>query len=265
MRKNSYYRYYRFYDSSQRSFSSKGRLALRNLLLIGASLVSLLFFMFHFEFTRSLLSPITDMISPVAEVESKTQREVFGFAPYWKINDLENVDFSVLTTFAYFGVDALPDGSLDRNSQGYRVFMGDEAARLFEKAHQHNTRVVLTLTQMEAENILALLDDRGAQARLIDETVAAVEERGIDGVNIDFEYFGESLPEYRPKFSKFVKDMTDAMHESNPNSKVTVSLYASAVMSPRIYDVASISDSSDGIFMMAYDFATASSDKVMPT
>src|SRR5690242_14276587 len=41
--------------------------------------------------------------------------EVFGFAPYWNINKLDNVDFNVLTTFAYFGIPVGADGELNQD------------------------------------------------------------------------------------------------------------------------------------------------------
>jgi spore germination protein YaaH len=59
--------------------------------------------------------------------------------------------------------------------------------------------------------------------------------------------------------------MTDAMHAANPQSRVTVSVYASAAKQHMLYDIAAISENSDGIFMMAYDFAVASSDNAIPT
>jgi hypothetical protein len=36
--------------------------------------------------------------------EGKEGYQVFGFAPYWTFNKLDNVDFKTLTTMAYFGV-----------------------------------------------------------------------------------------------------------------------------------------------------------------
>lgn len=260
-----YYQYYRFYDSSQRSTLSKGIMAFRSLLLLNFGFLALLFVVFHFSSIKSTLSPITEVISPINTATSESRQEVFGFAPYWTFHKLDNVDFDVLTTFAYFGVDARVDGSLDREGRGYEVFMSDEATQMFEKAHRHDTRVVLTITQMDNASIKSILDDPSAQKQIIRETVEMVDGRGIDGVNVDFEYTGDPGSSYRGKFSKFVQSITDAMHKKNPDSYVTVSVYASAAKDPKMYDIKALSDGSDGIFMMAYDFATAGSDTVMPT
>ena len=205
-------------------------------------------------------------LSPIVKAENrKTGKEVFGFAPYWTINKLQNVDFNVLTTFAYFGIPVKSDGELDNKDYGYEVFKSDKATALFKKAHDHGTRVVVTLTSMDNSTINALMDDSVAQRKTIDETVALVKQRGIDGVNIDFEYVGDPGQEYRNKFTKFVTDMTTKMHKEVPDSRVTVSVYASAVIDPKIYDLGKLADNSDGIFMMAYDFATLSADNAIPT
>lgn len=220
-----------------------------------------------------LLNPAGNIISPIASsygglspiTSEKSTKEVFGFAPYWTFNKLQNVDFDVLTTFAYFGIPVGSDGNLDLTGPGYQTFKSNDATQIFTKAHDHGTRVVLTLTNMQDDEILALMDDPDAQQRTIDQAVDLVKKRGIDGLNIDFEYSGNPGDEYRAKFSQFIQNITEKMHQEVPSSRVTVSVYASAVKDPKIYDISSISKSSDGIFMMAYDFAVAGSDQAMPT
>ena len=216
-----------------------------------------------FNIISPLAQGFSDQLHPLSE--SKSQKEVFGFGPFWTINKLDNVDFNVLTTFSYFGVPILADGSMDTTYQGYQVFESETATQVFKKAHQYGTRVVLTVTMMDNADIRALMDDPEAQDRSIRQTVSLVKQRGIDGVNIDFEYMGNPGPAYRSAFSNYVKNMTTAMHTAVPSSRVTVSVYASAVKDPKIYDLTAVSNNSDGIFMMAYDFAVASSDQAIPT
>ncbi len=209
------------------------------------------------------VSPLVSPLQPL--VDQKSQKEVFGFAPYWTFNKLDKVDFDTLTTIAYFGVPVLSDGTLDKTDQGYITFESHQATQLFQKAHQHGTRVVLTLTQMNNWPIQAILDDPNATQNVINQGVDAVQSRGIDGINVDFEYQGDPGQDYRDKFTHFIDQLTQAMHKANPNAKVTVSVYAASVKDPKIYDVGALAKVSDGIFMMAYDFANSSSDVAMPT
>lgn len=213
-----------------------------------------------------LINPLVTQLTPLTPLnETKNTREVFGFAPYWNIDKLENVDFKILTTFAYFGVEADGEGNLVRDDQGYETFRSSQATYLFKKAHAEGTRVVLTLTQMQDGPILAMMDSGEAQARLVTDAVSLVKQRGIDGINVDFEFSGDPGDYYRARFSRFVGNLTAKMHQEVPGSHVTVSVYASAVKEPKIYDIATLSRVTDGIFMMAYDFAVAGSDEAIPT
>lgn len=206
--------------------------------------------------TNSGLSPIT---------KTKSYHEVFGFAPYWTFNKLDAVDFRVLTTLAYFGVDVNGNGDLVRNDTGFQTFKSDSATELFKKAHQNGTRVVLTVTQMNNYQLTSLLSDQQAQDNALDQIVNEVESRGIDGVNVDFEYNGDPGEQIRNNFSQFVENLTKRMHQRVPSSRVTVSVYAASMKEPKIYDIEKLGKVSDGIFMMAYDFASIGSDQAVPT
>jgi spore germination protein YaaH len=148
---------------------------------------------------------------------------------------------------------------------GYETFVSKEATQLFKKAHDHGTRVVLTLTLFDNDSIEEFLDDPRAQQRLITESVSLVEKRGIDGINLDFEYDGDAGDGYRRKFTTFSKKITEKMHTEVPTSKVTVSVYASGAKYPKVQDIGEVAKVTDGLFMMGYDFAIASSDVAMPT
>lgn len=210
-------------------------------------------------------TPAVKPPNSLTAVSDKKTHEVFGFAPFWTLDKLDNIDFDTLTTLAYFSVPVLGNGDLDHSDQGYITFQTPKATSIFQKAHDNGTRVVLTLTQMNNQPILALLDNSQAEGNAINQAVNLVQSRGLDGINIDFEFNGDPGELYRNKFTDFVRQLADEMHKVNPNSKVTVSVYAVSVKEPKIYDVGKLSQISDGIFMMAYDFANASSSAAMPT
>lgn len=209
-----------------------------------------------------------DIISPAAKekaVEKNNGYEVFGFAPYWTIRKLENVDYGVLTTMAYFGVPILATGELDKKDIGYTTLVSPRAQEVFRDARKNGTQVVLTITQMDNDTIKDFLDDPKAQKRSLDNVAILVQKQNFNGVNIDFEYVGNPGKTYRDKFSNYVAGLTQKIHTSVPNSQVTVSVYAASMKDPKMFDIARISKSSDAIFMMAYDFATSRSNTVIPT
>jgi len=231
------------------------------------SILLLLLFIHRLTDVKQILSPLVFPDTANQErILQKNQREVFGFAPYWVFDRrLDNVDFSVLTTFAYFGIDVLDTGYLNKKNDAYRVFNSRRATDIFSKAHRNGTKVVLTLTQMDNATITKFLDNPSAWKRSSTEAAAEVKRRGIDGVNVDFEYVGNPGSSYRRKFSDFVRILTTEMHRNLPDSRVTVSVYASSAKEPKLYDIGALANDSDGIFMMAYDYATTTAEKVMPT
>jgi len=231
------------------------------------TIIGILFItLFLFSKNQKLISPIMSPLHSLTQTQVKNNsHEVFGFAPYWTMSKLDNVDFNVLTTLSYFGVTVNADGSFDKSDPGYITFQSKKATDLFKKAHSHGTRVVLTLTLMDNDTLDSFLLDPQAQEVAVNQAVNEVKNRGIDGINVDFEYVGNPGSEERNAFSRFVKTLTEKMHKEVPSSKVTVSVYASAANAPRLVDIASVAKYSDGIFMMAYDFAVAGSDIAMPT
>lgn len=214
-----------------------------------------------------LMSPVklsNQVLSPLVKVNDD-QHDIFGFAPYWTFDKLDKIDFGTLTTLSYFDLKVDINGNIITDDQGYITFTSDHATKIFQKAHNNGTRVVVTLTQMNQGEILAIMDSSEAQQNLIKQSVSLVKKRGIDGINIDFEYGSDAGNAYRQKFTRFVTHLTNEAHRQVPSSKVSVSVYASAVKEPKIYDIRALSAVSDQIFMMAYDFAVSDSDVAMPT
>ena len=80
------------------------------------------------------------------------RRQVFGFLPYWELNDASTrLTYDLLSTIAYFGVGADAQGNLiKRNRDGSRSigWAGWTSSRLtsvIQAAHRKGTRVVLTV------------------------------------------------------------------------------------------------------------------------
>lgn len=211
---------------------------------------------------KKLLSPLSD-INTAESTEFK--KEVFGFAPYWKLGQLDNIDFDTITTLAYFGVPVESNGTLDKNHYAYKSLRDGKTTELFARARAHHAKVVLTLTQMTNGEIERFLDSSSSQERAINETTTLVKELGFDGVNIDFEYIGNPGEKYRKAFTEFAKNLTARLHGENPDFYVTVSVLASSAFEPKIYEIGELSKVTDGIFMMAYDYATYRATATMPT
>jgi len=208
--------------------------------------------------------PLLNYFFPPTEA-SVPKKEVFGFAPHWTLNKLSNVDWSLLTTFAYFSLPVSADGTIEKTSYEWTVFEGEKLGRLFEKAKENNVKRVFTLTQMEPEVIREFLGNEEYWKNSTDETIAILNERDLDGVNIDFEFM--PTDDYlRERFSSFVAYFSQRLKiEARRNPYITVSVIASSVKDNKIYDVGFLAKHTDGIFMMAYDFYYPGSEKIGPS
>lgn len=233
------------------------------ILIFFFSLIILPFQNYSFKGIITILKNNFTVIKPV---EAKTHdKEILGFAPYWTINKLDSVDFSTLTTLAYFDLPIQADGKIDKNAQGYITFKSEKATTVFNKAQSNGTKVVVTITQMDNEIINEFLSNPSAQDIAISEIILEIKSHKLNGVNIDFEYVGDPGSITREQYTEFVKNLTDNIREEIPNSHITVSVYAMSAKEYKLYDLEKLAMYTDGIFMMAYDFATSSSDTAMPT
>ncbi len=230
-----------------------------------ASFALLLIIAVSYKPLYKVVSPLVASLTPVKNTPQKKAYEIFGFAPYWTLHKLDSVDFSTLTTLAYFGVPITSEGTLDTDDYGYTVFSGRKAQALFQKAHNAGTRVVLTVTIMDNDTIEQFLDSPSAQETAIAEIIDTVRTYKLDGVNVDVEYVGNPGASYRNSFSSFIQQLTDNMHSEMKDSRVTVSVYALSAKHPKLYDIGALGKYADGVFMMAYDFAVTGSDVAMPT
>lgn len=232
----------------------------RKLLLVFSGALVLGVFFLGLFFTK--LPNFAKLMSPIPA--PKSDWEVFGFAPYWKLSKLDNIDWEVLTTFAYFSLPVLADGTVDRTSYEWQVFEGYKLKDLFGRAKSHGVRRVVTLTMMEAGSISAFLDDSSSWDRVAAESAEIINSRGLDGVNIDFEYIPAN--DYlRERFSVFFERYSQRLRQASDNPYITVSVLASSERFNKIYDISRLAKVADGIFMMAYDFYYPGSETAGPS
>ncbi|HEX4212809.1 MAG TPA: hypothetical protein VIA06_05715, partial [Candidatus Dormibacteraeota bacterium] len=180
--------------------------------------------------TPGLPAPSTLTAGPLSS------RETFGFAPYWTLDDETSFDVSELTTIAYFGLNALPDGSLDKSGAGWDGYESQDLADLTTRAHAAGTRVVLTIVCFDDATLEALSDSTAAQQRLAANIATAVQAKNLDGVNLDFEGSGDG---FREPFASFVDNLSDDLHADDPDWQVTLDTYSSAAADDGgFYDIA---------------------------
>jgi spore germination protein YaaH len=207
-------------------------------------------------------------------------REVFGFAFASSLGDptvgYPSWNMSLLSTVAYFGVhvtwsgDFSDDSALSIWNDPYGPVPG-----LIQTAHANGTKVVLTLIMFDSTygtpNMCSALQ-APRSTLTIQRTVAQVADKGIDGVNIDYESNNTNCTDpstgavqsSQSLFTTFVKNMRAAL----PSSYISVDTYSGSAgfrdcsTCPFLgfFDIAALASYADSFFVMAYDMEYANWD-----
>src|SRR5437867_5132354 len=178
----------------------------------------------HFDFRpgkrpRVALTPSSSTLqlgTAAPALPNGLRKEVFGFLPYWMLNDtaLASMNYHLVSTIAYFSVGANREGALVKGtvsapSTGWAGWTSSRMTNVIDQAHASGVRVVLTVSMMawdstSAANMAAFLGSSSARASLVGQIVSAVQDRGADGVNLDFEMVASSV---RDQYTSFVRQV----------------------------------------------------------
>ena len=214
----------------------------------------------------SIIDQATDEAVEAAPVgPSGLRREIFGFLPYWEVADSSTVlDWRTLSTLAYFSVGCTSSGSLMKrnldgsNTTGWAGWTSSKMTSIINAAHQHHSRVVLTVSCFAwstagANTQAALLGSGAARSSLARQIAAAVRDRGADGANLDFEPI---VAGYSDEFVKLVRSVRAELNAVAPGYQLTFDTMGSIGNQP--IAEATAPGGADAVFVMGYDYRTAS-------
>ena len=218
--------------------------------------------------TGAVLGPAAGTIDGAPVGANGLRREVFGFLPYWKVSDSGTMlDWRTLSTVAYFSVGCMSNGNLlKRNgdgsiSTGWAGWTSSKMTSIIDQAHEHQTRVVLTVTCFDwstggATTQAALLGSSAARATLARQVAAAIRDRGADGVNLDFEPIAAG---YADEFTALVRRIRAELNAIAPGYQLTFDAMGTLGYQP--IAEATAPGGADAVFVMGYDYRTASSSE----
>ena len=219
-------------------------------------------------FSKALITPLPVFPSLTKSQTSLTKERkiVFGFLPYWNMKYEPSINYSLLTHIAFFGLDVDKNGSIKTrvNRQeaepGWTAYRSPVFGSIVRKAHNADTKVILVLRAFDNETIESIVGSKPKQTKLIEETLAIVKQKNLDGVNIDFEYVGPPLISVRNQFTEFIASFRTTCSLLLVACHLSVDTYADAAASDRLWDLAKLEPLVNHIIVMAYDFTRPSSD-----
>jgi spore germination protein YaaH len=192
------------------------------------------------------------------------RREVLGYLPYWESPYAGEQNYDVLSTVAYFGVTVRGNGDLAKSTNGVTTtewagWTSSWMTNVINSAHAHGTRVLLSVEQFAwtsggRDTQVMLLSSPSYRAHAIEQIVAAVTQRGVDGVSLDFEPI---VSTQSFNFVTFVRELRTALDAVRPGYEI---VYC-ATGSIGYYDHFKLTGvgAADAVFIMGYDFRTGSS------
>lgn len=206
-------------------------------------------------------SPSVPTTDPDPATPAGMSKQVLGFfLPGQMDYVLAHTDFSVLTTIAYFGISTNAKGALHKKDHGtvfdwrWNAWIGSKMTRIINKAHAAGTKVVLTVTRFAWTSgsynaSVRMLSAAANRAKLAKQTADAVVDRGVDGVNVDFEPIPASQ---KANFVDFVRRLRTELDARRHGLQLTVDSTGYIAN----YDVAGLTapGAADAIFIMAYHY-----------
>ncbi|MCM1025191.1 MAG: glycosyl hydrolase family 18 protein [Roseburia sp.] len=131
---------------------------------------------------------------------------------------------------------------------------------MIEEAGNFGARPVLTLTPFGSDGnfnnrlIHSVVNSREYTENLIRNLLAVMEEKGYEGVDIDFEYI---LAEDRDAFTDFVRRVAEAMRERGYRTSVALVPKTSAGQEGLLYegkDYRALGEAADHVLLMTYEW-----------
>ncbi|MCL5003876.1 MAG: glycosyl hydrolase family 18 protein [Patescibacteria group bacterium] len=193
------------------------------------------------------------------------QYEVFGYLPWWSFDKIQYLHLDLLSTIAYFGLEIDPQkGGFLQNWAYWDFWNSPELKDLIDRSRKSGTNVVLTIKLFDNDPIETFLRCSACRQKTVSETVAQIREKGVQGVNVDFEYYGSPDNETTIRFAQFMRDLADAVHKEIKGSTVSMAVYATSAREERIHDIAVVGQFIDYVVIMGYDFFRPASTNAGP-
>src|SRR5256884_4862673 len=222
---------------------------------------------------QAFAPPAAVKTQPVLAVTNcRLYREVFGFAFASSLGDptigYPSWNFNLLSTVAYFGIHVDWTGEF---SGGSALTTWNNPSGpvpgFIQKAHASGTKVVLTIAMFDSTggtpNMCSALQRSNIT---IQRTVAEVQAKGIDGVNVDYESNNTNCTDpstgavssSQGMFSDFVARLKTAL-PANANY-LSVDTYSGSAGFRNtsgaylgFFDIGALNNYADSFFVMAYD------------
>lgn len=209
-------------------------------------------------FAYNLLSPHKNM-----------KKEVLGFLPYWRVDDIKYLRNDIVTDVNYFGLVVQDEGEFvqatnGETDPGFREWESTQIKDLIAKTQIMGGTFSVTIISQNNDTIEGILDNKDIQQKLIENIIGQIKSRKLNGINIDFEYLGEPDDEYKQKFTAFSKLLKETLKKESPQTKLYLSIMPLSARQKDLFDFPKLVPYYDKFIGMSYDYSGISSEIATP-
>ncbi len=178
-------------------------------------------------------------------------KRVFGYHPYWTGTKWTAYRWDLLSDLCYFSYEVDP---LTGNAITLHDFMTDP---VIDTALARGVKVHLCVTLFSGHT--NFFSNAVAQQRLIDNLISIMNQRGIHGINIDFEAVPSSQSQ---NLTTFIQQLSAQLHTVLPGSELSIA--TPAVNWNNTFDLLALEPWIDLFMIMTYDYYWGSSSLAGP-
>ncbi|WP_340065881.1 glycosyl hydrolase family 18 protein [Ascidiimonas aurantiaca] len=141
--------------------------------------------------------------------------EVFGWYPYWEKDLYKTLNYSLITTVAYFSYEVNPRNGKPKSVHDW------ETTPLIDSLQARGKKVLLTVTNFGKSDNRRLLRDQKSVSRLVENLVSLVQKRNGNGVCVDFEGVDK---EDKQRYARFLLLLSQELKKVNKDNLLYVSV-----------------------------------------
>ncbi len=183
---------------------------------------------------------------------------VYGFLPYWSVDNYQIDD--VVSHLAYFRLAVDAKGNLVKDG-GERIYHSSRFQQILDQIERQRMNFEVTIFTSHSDDIYSLVTCKKCQENLISQIDDLIATDRLDGINLDLEYLGSLTPQERQDVTFFLYDLKNMLLTKHPRTKLSLDVYGGAAnMVSNLWDFSQIGNIVDRIIIMGYDYKTRRAD-----
>lgn len=230
--------------------------------------IPLVYLYFRYPTSSPLLSA-DYLIGDYYHPHAKMSKDIIGFLPYWRMDDIKYLRFDLLSEVIFFSLTVDENGQFVKvvngeTDPGWRWYNSPAVNNLISKTQITGSKFSLAVAMQKNKSLEKFLADEQAQQNLINNLLQEIKLKHLNGINIDFEYDGIPDDIYREKFVQFNQKLTNEIRRQSPGTKLSIDFFPLSLRKPRLFDIPRLAPLYDRVIVMSYDFYASNSDIAGP-